>query len=518
MERKNVINIINFIRGNDPRENQEELLDTFRRQIDMCKDFGMPCTFLLQYDAIVKPEYTSLLLEADEKTEVGVWIEMAREQVEKVGIKWNGRPGFDWDWHVNPDMLAAYTQKQREMLIDELMERFKSVFGYYPKSAGSWLIDSYSIEYMQKKYGIKAVCICREQFGTDGYTLWGGYFNQGYYPCKKNMLIPAQSEEEQISVPVFRMLGTDPIHQYDMALDENFNCPEIQAKVSTMEPTCWSGKNEKWVDWYLKSVFEEEAISFAYTQIGQENSFTWKNFGEALLMQMRKISEGESLGKWDVMTLKDTGVWFSERYKMTPATAVTALSDLDDKNNQTVWYDCKNYRANIHIRNGKICFRDIFLFDEKYTDRYYETPATGNTADYDALPIIDGCLWGGNGINSVLGFVNPENGQKLDATITDITSNDSNLSAKVETELGMLTIILNENDISIELPNNEIRLKFEYNRLDKTELVKIEKNTILYSHFGAEYGIKTTGNVSSTESGYVINADEKLKIEFFSNL
>ena len=28
-------------------------------------------------------------------------------------------------------------------------------------------------ELVKKKYGIKAFCICREQFGTDGYTLWG---------------------------------------------------------------------------------------------------------------------------------------------------------------------------------------------------------------------------------------------------------------------------------------------------------------------------------------------------------
>ncbi len=87
MEKKNVINIINFVRGNDHRETPEELLDTFRRQVEMCADYGMPCTFLMQYDAFVKPEYAELLTDADEKTEVGVWIEMAKPLVEKCGIK-----------------------------------------------------------------------------------------------------------------------------------------------------------------------------------------------------------------------------------------------------------------------------------------------------------------------------------------------------------------------------------------------------------------------------------------------
>ena len=111
----------------------------------------------------------------------------------------------------------------------------------YPRVAGSWIMDSFSMNYLREKYGMDAFCVCRDQWGTDCYTLWGGYFNQGYYPCKKNMLIPAQTKDEQIPVPVFRMLGSDPIEQYDAGCDEEYNMAKAQP-VCTLEPVWPSGR------------------------------------------------------------------------------------------------------------------------------------------------------------------------------------------------------------------------------------------------------------------------------------
>lgn len=75
-----------------------------------------------------------------------------------------------------------------------------------------------------------ASCNCKDQYGTDGYTLWGGYWNQAYYPSRLNGYMPAQTQEGQIPVPVFRMLGSDPIYQYDTGLGHS-----IQG-VITLEP------------------------------------------------------------------------------------------------------------------------------------------------------------------------------------------------------------------------------------------------------------------------------------------
>ena len=134
MPSNKIVNIMNFVRAEDPRKSHEQLFGTFINEIELCRSYAMPYTFMLQYDAIVRPGYVEALKNNnDPNMEVGVWFEMAQEQVEKLGIKWNGRPGYKWDWHVNPCMLMAYTISQREALIDELMERFFEAFGYYPR-------------------------------------------------------------------------------------------------------------------------------------------------------------------------------------------------------------------------------------------------------------------------------------------------------------------------------------------------------------------------------------------------
>ena len=72
-----------------------------------------------------------------------------------------------------------------------------------------------AVSYMSDKYDLTAICICREQWGVDAYTLWGGYYSGGYYPSRNNMLCPAQSPEAGCRTPVFRMLGIDPIYGFD---------------------------------------------------------------------------------------------------------------------------------------------------------------------------------------------------------------------------------------------------------------------------------------------------------------
>ena len=122
---------------------------------------------------------------------------------------------------------------------------------------------------MADKYHIIASCNCKDQVGTDGYTMWGGYWNQAYYPSRKNAYMPAQTEQGQIPVPIFRMLGSDPIYQYDSGLGGS------RQSVVSLEPVYKEGGgSQKWVEWLFKSLFEEPCLAFGYTQVGQENSFT----------------------------------------------------------------------------------------------------------------------------------------------------------------------------------------------------------------------------------------------------
>src|SRR6185312_5683045 len=202
-----IVNIINFIRLLEPRDSnitEEVLYQTVVKQVEMMKKYNLGGTFLLQYDALLDPRYQKLLkgLPAD-KFEIGGWFEIPQPLAVNAGLKWRG--DAPWDPRAAVDFATGYTPREREKLVDVYMRYFKRIFGYYPKSVGSWFIDAHTLNYLYKKYGIIASCNCKDQIGTDGYTLWGGYWNQAYYPSLKNAYMPAQNAKNQISVPIFRM-------------------------------------------------------------------------------------------------------------------------------------------------------------------------------------------------------------------------------------------------------------------------------------------------------------------------
>ncbi|MBL4768229.1 MAG: hypothetical protein JKY94_11020, partial [Rhodobacteraceae bacterium] len=199
-------------------------------------------------------------------------------------MKWRGR--YPWDWHADIGFSTGYTPKEREQLADVYMKDFKDIFGYYPKSVASWFIDAHTLNYLHQKYNIVASANCKDQYGTDGYTMWGGYWNQAYYPSKINSYMPAQNEQNQIPVPIFRMLGSDPIRQYDQGLGT-----DIQGVISLEPVYKESGGDADWVDWYFKQFTEGESMEYAYVQAGQENSFTWNAMSKGFGIQLPLIAK-----------------------------------------------------------------------------------------------------------------------------------------------------------------------------------------------------------------------------------
>lgn len=384
-----IINIINFIRQTDYRvENADSLLyETVCEQVKLVNKYDLPATFLLQYDALINPLYQDLLKsKLNDHSEIGAWWELTQPQIEAAGIKWRGE--HSWVSHANIAFSTGYTKEERERLVDVYMAKFKEIFGTYPKSVGSWFIDAHTLGYMYDKYKIVASCNCKDQVGTDGYTLWGGYWNQAYYPSRVNAYMPAQTEEGQIPVPIFRMLGSDPIYQYDDGLGQ-----ERQGVIS-LEPVYEkAGMDRRWVDYFLESIVNKPCLAFNYAQAGQENSFTWSNMSKGLEMQIPILDSLRKENKIRVETLGESGAWFKECFKVTPATAVTTLTDVRGEGNKTVWFNSRYYRANLLWEKGTFRFRDIHLFDESYKSAYLEKPGDGNQFLFYTLPVVDGFMW-----------------------------------------------------------------------------------------------------------------------------
>jgi hypothetical protein len=334
------------------------------------------------------------------------------------------------------------------------MTDFKNIFGYYPKSAGSWFIDAYTLNYLYKKYGIVASCNCKDQIGTDGYTLWGGYWNQAYYPSLKNAYMPAQHENLQIPVPVFRMLGSDAIRQYDNGLGTH------RQGVVSLEPVYkFGGGDSAWVHWYFKQFVDGECMDFAYVQAGQENSFTWSAMAKGLQIQFPLIARLRDENKLQVETLAQSGKWFREKYKVTPATSVTINEDLNGSELKTVWFDSRFYRANLFWENGTLRFRDIHLFDENLASAYLTEKSTGSQSSFFTLPFVDGHIWSSKEKIAGLRFKAIVNNKEVlikggNPVIKSDTPGELQISWPLTSVKGTIVMDLHERQIKIKLDGN----------------------------------------------------------------
>ena len=493
MKRK-IVNIVNFMRGVEPRPGiTYDIHEVIHNEIALMEQYNLRGTFLLEYDALIDPMYQETLkkLPAD-RYEIGLWHEIVQPHAEEIGVKWEGR--YPWDWFSNFCYTGAYTFAQREQLVDVAFEKFKEVFGYYPKVVGSWIWDAHTLEYMTDKYAISAFCNCKDQYGTDGYTLLGGYYNQGYYPCRNNSLCPATTAENQINVPMFRMLGSDPIYQYDWGLDPETGPKAIQTVVS-LEPVYKraGGGVPSWVDWYMKENFSDNCLAFAYTQTGQENSFGWPAMKDGLEYQFPLLRRLVDEGKVELQLLSETGEYFKETFPQTPATSIVCETDWN-ADCKTVWYNCKNYRLNLLTEGERFWIRDTYLFDETYCERYMTTLCTTKDMTLDNLPVMDGNLYSGGGVRA---GIYPYTADGTPATFAEMKySEPDTATARVDfldKNGGIVcTIICGEDRVELI---GDLVWRYEHNPSAQLPLTAVEAHRATFTHQDFEYAVAVEGGV-----------------------
>ena len=510
---KNILNIVNFVRACEPRsEDDSFLFTTTKKELELCRQYSFPSTVLLQYDALIDPKYISLLKDFKDNTEIGLWFEVVKPLCEAVGIPWRGR--FPWDWHSHVGFLVGYTIDERRLLIDEAFGKFKEIYGFYPKSCGSWHIDAYSLLYMKEKYDIAASCNCKEQYGTDGYTIWGGIYSGAYYPSKNNMLCPATTKENQINVPVFRMLGADPIYQYDMNMgDENSS-----QHVTSLEPVYGnSGCDKNWVKWYLEENFNNKGINLSYTQAGQENSMNWESISKGLPKQFEIFSEMQKNGKLEIMTLSESGSWFTDSFDITPPQAQMFDSDINSNRYKTLWYNCKNYRVNVLYEQGNIWIRDLYLFDECFREKFLSEKEETPDCSYYNLPVIDGYRYSDKKTRAGLYFCHHDNKISFSSPWrTFEKDNTANVYLGEE-----LKITASENCIHIRCNKRNWNLNAVNAEKAETPYISADGKTLKmqFKYYGEEYFryelILGKGYFVKTSTGFTIfPEDGEIKIIF----
>ena len=397
MKKTVIVNIYNFIRKSHvaPSEFIIDDFETIRNQLILMKQLGLPGTYALKYDALMDPHYQALLKDyLTENDEISAWWEISSELCQRAGIGFrDSRQEEVFDDRVNSAYSVGYTVEERKKIVDAYMEDFHAVFGKYPETIGGWILDNVTIQYAAEKYGLSGACICRDQMATDGFTLWGGWPNGVYFPSKHNYYLPASTEENQLKVPVFRLLGPDPIYNFEAGVRDKLE------GVYTLEPAWLTGRDMNFISWIFESLTDEDALGVGYAQVGQENNFLWENIRPGFGPQLTHLEKLLKEGKLRVETMGQSARWFARQYRLTPPVSYQASRDWNprfaDKNLSAQFYASCNYRLGLLGEEGKLRIRDLFMFRENFPCRYLTDRLTESQSFNFALPVLFPQIWGG---------------------------------------------------------------------------------------------------------------------------
>ena len=488
------VNIMNFARQCEPRDASVDklLFDVTRKQLELVNEMQVPNTFLLQYDTLCDERYIQLFKEkAGPLTETGLWYEIVEPLTSACGMTYESENGWAWDWHIKPGFSMSYFPQDRDALIDEAMRKYREVFGKYPEVVGSWLIDTRTACRLVEKYGVKCLCICRDQTNTDAYSLVGGYFNGAYFPSKKNIFTPAQTPENSLGVPVVRLLGPDPIHNYDGKKFISREAMDESCVLWTLEPVWFAGGHADFERIMLDYFFGSETLNFAYAQIGQENSFAGSDIITPLKRQIETLQQRSDV---HFEKMSETAEKFSQRFKnSTPPSVTAAMKNWDREDLQSVYYQSKNYVANL-FRDGKRVFlRAFYLFDEAVPEHYLEKTCDSFYALYENLPLVDTVVWAED-IRENIGLTLDEAGSAFSyEELSDTTVKISwDKKAVVFTEKGIET-----SGIPI----------MTYDLMNCAATVEAADHRIVYTYKGTRYSLVTNGTVSFGNNILTVQGD-----------
>lgn len=396
------------------------------------------------------------------------------------------------------------------------MATFRRVFGRHARSIACWNLDAITIAHLAEIYKIDAFANCRDQLATDGYTIWGAPI-AAYYPSRNNAWSPALETKNQISTPMFRLLGQDPVYYYDSQLPQ----PD------TMEPVWASGRSQIFVDRFLQMIAEGPTQSVAHAQLGQENSFGWPMMHQAYPLQMQELSKIRQSSRLTIETMAATGRRFKQRFRSTPTQAQVMLEDPFGHTapaERTVWYQSKFHRANLHFRGDQFYLRDLHVYSDAFPQPYLTTPVRQHGIEQRMLAVLDGYHWSDDAVQSghagqramgrfaAVGKVGNNVPLTMEGRPT-VTESETELRTSVPLAGGgMIVAAFRERDIEFRLightPHLQLALIFEWVP-DRSSFQAATASILSYRFRDFSYAVHiTNGTAVQTANGVTVQAQQ----------
>jgi len=339
--------LVNPVRGRNLWLDQS--LKPFEDQYQAVTKYRLAATWLFQYDALNDKEIISFVQKNfSENQEFGLFLEVSPDFALASRVVY---PSLVAWYEPKAVFLSGYNQSERRRLIDTAFNKFKEVFGNYPLSVGAWWIDSYSLDYMKEKYGIKAVLIVANQLKTDNYSIWGHWWGIPYYPSRANILVPASNEKTKLGVVVFQWAQRDLTRAYgEGAAFSNYS---IQAN-DYLERGLETAYFKNLINYYLDC-----QLPIAQITVGLETGIESVRVFPEFLRQLDVLSKIKNL---QGLTMSE----FSDRYRSIYSLNPERLVLRDDK---TEWILTLLQRENKTLKEkiiyqDNIAFKDFFIADK----------------------------------------------------------------------------------------------------------------------------------------------------------
>ncbi|TSC88428.1 MAG: hypothetical protein G01um101416_96 [Microgenomates group bacterium Gr01-1014_16] len=307
-------------------------------QYSVINRYRLPATWLFTFDALSDPKLINVANQMDQRQEKGIFLEVTPGLAQSAGVTYHQSAS----WHfANSVFLSGYTQEERLKLIDTVFAKFKSRFGYHPISVGSWWTDSFSLEFMQRKYSITANLGVSDQYSTDNYQVWGTYWSTPYYPSLIHAGIPASTPETKLDIVTIQWAPREPRRGYYSSLystQDYFTTPKLDIN-------------------YFTQLIE----LFSQVTVGLESDFTPDVYGNEFAKQMRVVSQKAA----SKVTMTEFANWYKQQFPgLSPPHQV--------ESDGMLWYQSPFYRLGIDKTNNKII--DFRVYPSDFREPYFQWP------------------------------------------------------------------------------------------------------------------------------------------------
>ena len=191
-----------------------ESLDIFKFQQETAHKNGLKTTIHMTYASLFNEEAVSIARKDHDTYGDEIALSLLGLPCEEFRKKYNTKDFCIW----------MFSMEDKMRIVDDVLEKFHDIFGFYPESTGSYYMDADLTNYIKSKYpSVKcAVATCWEEgpkayhtCNNSWYTLFDGGPWNPWIPSKQNTHAPAANEEEDSGIVAIPHLSRDLIACYD---------------------------------------------------------------------------------------------------------------------------------------------------------------------------------------------------------------------------------------------------------------------------------------------------------------